>query len=56
VGKRSSIREFIKYADEGIVEYEGLTPPSKVDEMRKFEVDVMLHDVIADVGGFPLRR
>lgn len=52
VGKRSSIREFIKYADEGIVKDEGLTPPSKVDEMRKFEVDVMLHDVIADVGGF----
>lgn len=52
VGKRSSIGEFIKYSDEDIVKDESLVPPSDNKDMRRFEVDVMLHDVIADVGGF----
>jgi CRISPR-associated protein Csa2 len=52
VGNRSSMREFIKYADEGTVKEEVLIPPSNINDVRSFEVDVMLHDLVADVGGF----
>ncbi|MGC9113016.1 type I-A CRISPR-associated protein Cas7/Csa2 [Acidilobus sp.] len=62
VGVYSSQYEFIKYADEDIVKEEKLTPPQDNSDARRFEVDVILHDVVADVGGFlyageiPVRR
>lgn len=62
VGVYSSQYEFIKYADDNVVKEEGLTPPQNNSDARRFEVDVLLHDVVADVGGFlyagdvPVRR
>ncbi|MGC8567288.1 MAG: type I-A CRISPR-associated protein Cas7/Csa2 [Caldisphaera sp.] len=62
VGKLSSQYEFIKFSTDEALKIEDIEIPKKSDEARKFEVDVMLKDVIADVGGFmyagkpPVRR
>jgi len=52
--------EFIKYSEDAHLE--GIEKPDGYDDTRRFEVDVMLHDVVADIGGFlyagkpPVRR
>jgi CRISPR-associated protein Csa2 len=52
--------ELLKFNDDDALE--GVEPPKGEDDMRRFEVDVMLKDVVADVGGFmyagnnPVRR
>ncbi|EWG06385.1 MAG: CRISPR-associated autoregulator DevR family protein [Candidatus Aramenus sulfurataquae] len=52
--------EFVKFADNNFLD--GIKPPSGPEDARRFEVDVMLADVVADVGGFmyagdnPVRR
>ncbi|MCY0860747.1 MAG: type I-A CRISPR-associated protein Cas7/Csa2 [Sulfolobaceae archaeon] len=52
--------EFVKFADDNFLA--GVKTPSGVDDARRFEVDVMLADVVADIGGFmyagknPVRR
>jgi len=62
VGVFSSRYDFIKFSTNEVLEKEKIEPPKKADDARKFEVDVMLHDVVADVGGFmyagnpPVRR
>lgn len=62
VGKYSSQYEFIKFATPEVVKEEGLVEPSNYNDARRFEVDVLLKDVVADVGGFmyagdvPVRR
>lgn len=62
VGKYSSQYEFIKFADDNVVKEEGLNPPKDYTEAKRFEVDVMLKDVVSDVAGFmyagkyPVRR
>ena len=74
VGKYSSQYEFTKFSSEEIVKDEGIEPPKPPKknektaviqmeaEMRRFEVDVLLKDVVADIGGFmyagnpPVRR
>ena len=52
LGKYSSQYEFIKFSTSEVVKEEGLTEPSDYNDARRFEVDVMLKDVVADVGGF----
>jgi len=62
VGVFSSRYDFIKFSTDEVLEKEKIEPPKKPEHARKFEVDVMLHDVVADVGGFmyagniPVRR
>ncbi|QKR00722.1 type I-A CRISPR-associated protein Cas7/Csa2 [Metallosphaera tengchongensis] len=52
--------EFVKFASDDFLA--GVTPPKDANDARRFEVDVMLTDVVADVGGFlfagknPVRR
>ncbi|MFP3297834.1 MAG: type I-A CRISPR-associated protein Cas7/Csa2 [Thermocladium sp.] len=54
--------ELIKFSDDDTVKGEGIDPPKSDDDARRFEVDVMLKDVVADIGGFmyagkyPVRR
>lgn len=52
VGKRSSIGEFVKFTDDYLLKEEGITPPSDLKEARRLEVDIMLKDIVCDVGGF----
>lgn len=60
VGTLTAAKEFIKYADDSYLE--GIEPPKDQRDARRFEVDVLLHDVVADIGGFlyagktPVRR
>jgi len=62
VGVFSSRYDFIKFSTNEVLNEEKIKPPEKAGDARKFEVDVMLHDVVADVGGFmyagniPVRR
>ncbi|MFP3234617.1 MAG: type I-A CRISPR-associated protein Cas7/Csa2 [Sulfolobaceae archaeon] len=62
VGVFSSRYDFIKFSTDEVLKEEKIEPPKEADNARKFEVDVMLHDVVADVGGFmyagnpPVRR
>ena len=62
VGVFSSRYDFIKFSTDEVLKEEKIEPPKKPEHARKFEVDVMLHDVVADVGGFmyagnpPVRR
>ena len=62
VGVYSSRYDFIKFSTDEVLKEEKIDPPKKPEHARKFEVDVMLHDVVADVGGFmyagnpPVRR
>jgi len=73
VGVFSSRYDFIKFSTDEVLEKEKIEAPKKAGneknespkiahDARRFEVDVMLHDVVADVGGFmyagnpPVRR
>jgi CRISPR-associated autoregulator, Csa2 family len=62
VGVYSSRYDFIKFSTDEVLKEEKIDSPKKPEHARKFEVDVMLHDVVADVGGFmyagnpPVRR
>ena len=62
VGVFSSRYDFIKFSTDEVLKEEKIHKPEKAGDARKFEVDVMLHDVVADVGGFmyagnpPVRR
>lgn len=62
VSKKTREGELTKFADDDFVKAEDVTPPKDEGDMRRFEVDVMLKDVVADVGGFlyagsrPVRR
>jgi CRISPR-associated protein Csa2 len=52
VGVYSERGEFIKFSEDDYLKDEGITPPKDVNDIRRFEVDVILKDVVADVGGF----
>ncbi|AWR98106.1 type I-A CRISPR-associated protein Cas7/Csa2 [Acidianus sulfidivorans JP7] len=62
VGKLSSQYEFIKFSTDEALKIEGVNPPKNFDDARRFEVEVMLKDIVADIGGFmyagtaPVRR
>ncbi len=59
VGVYSSRKEFIKFSENDYLKDEGIFPPKDYDDIRRFEVDVLLKDVVADVGGFmyiPVKR
>ncbi len=62
VGKLSSNYEFIKFSNDDVLKLEDVISPSRHKNVRKFEVEVMLKDIVADVGGFmyagstPVRR
>jgi len=59
---RTKQGELIKFANEEVLKEENITPPEDETDARRFEVDIMLKDVVADVGGFmypgdiPVRR
>jgi CRISPR-associated protein Csa2 len=40
----------LKFSEDAYLE--GIEPPKDYDDIRRFEVDVMLKDIVADVGGF----
>jgi len=52
VGIYSSRKEFIKFSEDDYLKDEGIEPPTKHEQIRSFEVNVLRKDVIADVGGF----
>ncbi|ACP37696.1 type I-A CRISPR-associated protein Cas7/Csa2 [Saccharolobus islandicus] len=62
VGNLSSQYEFIKFSTDEALKIEGIKEPKDYNDARRFEVEVMLKDTIADVGGFmyagnaPVRR
>jgi len=62
VSSFSSQYEFIKFSTDEVLKEENITPPKDSNDARRFEVEVMLKDVVADVGGFmyagkaPVRR
>ncbi|MEJ5292439.1 MAG: type I-A CRISPR-associated protein Cas7/Csa2 [Candidatus Methanosuratincola sp.] len=52
VGKYSSRGEFIKFTDNKFLEEEGVTPPESIEDVRRTEAQIMLKDVVCDIGGF----
>lgn len=52
VGVYSSRKEFIKFSEDNYLNDEGISPPKDYDDVRRFEVDVLLKDIVTDVGGF----
>ncbi len=52
IGLYSSRNEFIKFSEDDYLKDEGIKPPKDYNDMRRFEVDVLLKDIVADVGGF----
>lgn len=62
VGVYSSKYDFIKFSTEEVLKEEGVNPPKDSSDMRRFEVEVMFKDIVADIGGFmyagnvPVRR
>lgn len=52
VGVYSRRGEFIKFADNGILGVEGVDPPSSEEDIQRTEIDIMLKDIVADIGGF----
>lgn len=62
VTHRTKQGELIKFANDDVLKEENIASPKDEKDARRFEVDVMLKDVVADVGGFmyagknPVRR
>jgi len=52
VGVYSRRKEFLKFSEDTYLKDEGVEPPKDHDDITRFEVDVLLKDVVADVGGF----
>jgi CRISPR-associated protein Csa2 len=52
VGEFSKRKEFLKFSEDAYLTDEGIKPPKDYDDIRRFEVDVLLKDIVADVGGF----
>jgi len=52
VGIYSSRGEFIKFTDNKILCEEGITPPKDAQDARRVEAEILLKDIICDVGGF----
>lgn len=52
VGTLAQRGEFIKYAEEEYLKVDDISPPKDADDARRFEVDVLLKDVVSDIGGF----
>jgi CRISPR-associated protein Csa2 len=52
IGTYSGRLEFLKFADEHIMSEEGIDPPRNEEDIRRAEVDILLRDYVADVGGF----
>jgi len=52
IGVYSRRREFLKFTDENLMAEEGLEPPKDENDVRRAEVDILLKDYVADVGGF----
>ncbi len=52
VGVYSRRKEFLKFSEDAYLKDEGIESPKDYEDIRRFEVDVLLKDVVADVGGF----
>lgn len=62
VSQLSKRGEFLKFTDDGVLKQEGVESPKSHEDALRFETEVMLKDVVTDVGGFlyagkpPVRR
>jgi CRISPR-associated protein Csa2 len=52
VGTLSKRGEFIKYTESGYLKEDDITAPKSIEDCRRFETDVLLKDITADIGGF----
>lgn len=52
LSKRSRQYEFLKFADEKLLEEENVEKPTNENDIRRAEADILLKDFICDVGGF----
>jgi CRISPR-associated protein Csa2 len=52
VGVYSSREEFLKFTDNKILEKERVKAPQSIDDVRRSEIDIILKDIVCDVGGF----
>ncbi len=52
VGHFSSRGELLKFTADEIMKQEGVTPPVDSQDARRAEIEIMLKDVVCDVGGF----
>lgn len=52
VGVYSRRGEFVKFADDRFMQKEGVKPPQNENDILRAEVDVLLKDIVADIGGF----
>jgi CRISPR-associated protein Csa2 len=50
--ERSKRYEFLKFADEKLLNEEQINQPKDEDDIRRAEVDILLRDLVCDVGGF----
>ncbi len=52
VSEYSARGEFLKFTDEEIMKRGSVTPPADIDDVRRAEIDILLADIVCDVGGF----
>jgi len=52
VSKRSLAGEFLKFSDDDLLKEEGITPPTNENDIRRVEAQIILKDLICDIGGF----
>ncbi len=52
LSERSKRCEFLKFADDKLLEEEGIDKPNDENDIRRAEADILLRDFVCDVGGF----
>ncbi len=52
LSERSKKYEFLKFADDKLLDEEKIEKPKNEDDIRRAEVDILLKDFVCDVGGF----
>jgi CRISPR-associated protein Csa2 len=52
LSEESERGEFLKFADDSLLEKYGITIPKSESQIRRAEVQVLLRDVACDIGGF----
>ncbi len=52
LSERSKKYEFLKFAEDKLLDEEKIEKPKNEDDIRRAEVDILLKDFVCDVGGF----
>ena len=52
LSERSKKYEFLKFAEDKLLEEENIEKPKDENDIRRAEVDILLKDFVCDVGGF----